>query len=70
MACDVVFYNQKEGRKPNRKEVKIMTKTEMLNFIEASGMVVNFDRKYLMRKSKDYIAGMYDSAVLYSARNT
>ena len=46
-----------------------MTKTEMLNFIETSGMVVNFDRKYLMRKSKDYISGMYDSAVLYSARN-
>ena len=24
MTYDVVFYNQKEGRKPNRKEVKIM----------------------------------------------
>lgn len=43
-----------------------MTKTEMLNFIETTGMIVNFDRKYLMRKSKDYIKGLYDGAVVYA----
>ena len=46
-----------------------MTKTEMLNFIETTGMVINFDRKYLMRKSKDYINGLYDAAILYAAKN-
>ena len=45
-----------------------MTKTEMLNFIETTGMVIDFDRKYLMRKSKDYIKGLYNSAVIYANR--
>ena len=46
-----------------------MTKTEMLNFIETTGMVINFDRKYLMRRSKDYISHLYDAAILYAAKN-
>ena len=45
-----------------------MTKTEMLNFIEKANYVVNFDRKYLMRKSKDYIKGLYDGAVIFVAK--
>ena len=45
-----------------------MTKGKMLDFIEKTGMVVNFDRKYLMRQSKTYIIGLYDAAVMYQAR--
>lgn len=45
-----------------------MTKTEMLNFIESTGMIIDFDRKYLMRKSKDYIQCLYDEAVAFAAR--
>lgn len=47
-----------------------MTKGKMLDFIESTGMVVNFDRKYLMRKSKTYIIGLYDAAVLFAARKS
>ena len=49
-------------------DIKAMTKTKMLDFIEKSGVVIDFDRKYLMRKSKDYIQGLYDAAVQYAAR--
>lgn len=45
-----------------------MTKTKMLDFIESTGMIINFDRKYLMRRSKDYIEGLYDAAVAFAAR--
>lgn len=45
-----------------------MTKEKMLNFIEATGMVIDFDRKYLMRRSKEYITGLYVSAMRYAAR--
>ena len=45
-----------------------MTKGKMLDFIEKTGMVIDFDRKYLMRRDKDYIKGLYDSAVMYQAR--
>jgi hypothetical protein len=45
-----------------------MTKSKMLDFIETTGMVIDFDRKYLMRRSKDYIRGLYDAAVAYAAK--
>ena len=46
-----------------------MTKEKMLNFIEKTGMVVDFDRKYLMRKPKKYIEGLYDAAVRFATKN-
>ena len=45
-----------------------MTKTEMINFIESTGMVANFDRKYFARLSKESIKRMYDMAVAYAAK--
>ena len=45
-----------------------MTKEKMLNFIEATGMAINFDRKYLMRHSKEYITSLYVAAMHYAAR--
>lgn len=45
-----------------------MTKERMLDFIEQTGMVIDFDRKYLMRHSKSYIIGLYDAAKAYSAK--
>ena len=50
------------------KRYTTMTKTKMLDFIESTGMVIDFDRKYLMRKSKDYIEGLYDAAIIFAAR--
>lgn len=47
-----------------------MTKEKMLNFIEATGMVINFDRKYLMRHSKEYITSLYVAAMHYAARHS
>jgi hypothetical protein len=46
-----------------------MTKNEMLDFIETTGMVIDFDRKYLMRKSKTYIADLHEAAILYAQKN-
>lgn len=45
-----------------------MTKEKMLDFIEKTGMVVDFDRKYLMRKSKESIERLYDMAIIYVQR--
>ena len=45
-----------------------MTKAKMIDFIESTGMVINFDRKYLMHQSKSYIQGLYDAAIVFSAR--
>ena len=45
-----------------------MTKEKMIDFIEKTGMVIDFDRKYLMRKSKSYIQGLYDASVVYMAK--
>lgn len=42
-----------------------MTKTMMVNEIEKSGMVINFDRKYLMKKDKEYITRLYNHCKQY-----
>ena len=61
-----------EGLKAHerKKEVKKMTKTKMLNFIESTGMVIDFDRKYLMRKSKEYIQGLYNAAIDFATKKS
>lgn len=46
-----------------------MTKAKMLDFIEKTGMVIDFDRKYLMRRSKEYIEDLYNRAINYAQRN-
>lgn len=46
-----------------------MTKTAMVNFIETTGMIINFDRKYLMRKSKADIERLYNAAIAYAEKN-
>jgi hypothetical protein len=54
---------------PNkRKEDLKMTKTEMINYIEMSNMVIDFDRKYLMRKDKGYVQDLFNKAVAYVER--
>ena len=45
-----------------------LTKTEMLDFIESTGVVIDFDRKYLMRRGKDYIEHLYQHAIAYSQK--
>lgn len=42
-----------------------MTKTAMIDVIEQSNMVVDFDRNYLMRRTKDYIASLYEHCKKY-----
>lgn len=46
-----------------------MTKKEMLDFIEKTGMVVNFDYNYLMRHSKAYVESLYNQAVKFSKKS-
>ena len=46
-----------------------MTKERMLDFIEKTGMIIDFDRKYLMRHSKTYIIGLYDAAKAYAEKS-
>ena len=45
-----------------------MTTTEMLSFIEKTGMIIDFDRNYLMRKAKDRIIDLYNRAVVYAGK--
>jgi hypothetical protein len=47
---------------------KKMTKAEMLNYIEKTGMVIDFDYKYLMRYTKDRIIDLYERAVRFAER--
>lgn len=42
-----------------------MTKAEMLEAIEKSNIVVDFDYNYLMRKSKEYIVNLYKRAIIF-----
>ena len=44
-----------------------MTKKEMLNFIEKTGIIVNFNRNYLMTLSKDTIQDYYERAKIYES---
>ena len=37
-----------------------MTKTALIDAIEKSGLVVDFDRNYLMRKDKSYLVCLYN----------
>lgn len=47
---------------------KKMTKVEMINVIEKSGMVVNFSRSYFMARPKSYVESMYLDAVAFMAQ--
>lgn len=40
-----------------------MTKAMMIDEIEKSGKVVDFDRKYLMKKDKQYLENLYSKCV-------
>ena len=37
-----------------------MTKTALIDAIEKSGLIVDFDRNYLMRKNKSYLTDLYN----------
>jgi hypothetical protein len=49
---------------------KKLTKVEMLNYIQKTGMVIDFDYKYLQRRTKDDITDLYNRAVQYAERNS
>lgn len=40
----------------------------MLKFIESTGMIIDFDQKYLMRRSKEYIQSLYNAAIDFIAK--
>lgn len=37
-----------------------MTKTALIDAIEKSGLIVDFDRNYLMRKNKSYLINLFN----------
>jgi len=45
-----------------------MTKLEMVNYIEKSGMVINFNHNRFMRMLKERVEDYYNRAVQYSNR--
>lgn len=45
-----------------------MTKKEMLQYIEKSGMVIDFSYNYLYRRDKNYIINLYNRAIKYNER--
>ena len=52
----------------NEREVKDMTKKEMIDVIEKSGMVINFSRSYFMGLLKSKVERFYNDAVAYMNR--
>lgn len=46
-----------------------MTKKEMIDVIEKSGMVINFSRSYFMARPKSFVERMYESAIAFMAKN-
>lgn len=48
---------------------KKLTKSAMLDYIEKTGMIINFDRQYLMRtRLKEDIERYYEQAQEYAKR--
>ena len=45
--------------------MKNMTKAEMIDFIETTGMIIDFDRNFLMRKLKKDIIRYYNMSIEY-----
>lgn len=46
-----------------------MTKAQMIDVIEKSGMVINFSRSYFMARPKSFVERMYESALAFMAKN-
>ena len=67
MITFVVIYNQKEGRtKPQKEKERFkMTKKEMIDYIEASGMVINFSRSYFNKMLRARVEEFYNDAVRF-----
>ena len=42
----------------------------MINFIEKTGMIINFDRNYLMKQTKDKIQDFYNRAKIYENKKS
>ena len=45
-----------------------MTKKQMIDYIEESGMIINFSRSYLMKMTRDQIEDFYTKAVRFCNR--
>lgn len=43
-----------------------LTKSAMIDYIEKTGMVIDFDRNYLLRKTRAYIVELYSRANMYA----
>lgn len=43
-----------------------LTKAQMLDYIESTGMVIDFDRNYLLRRTRTYIVELYSRANMYA----
>ena len=66
----MVLYNQKEGRtKPQKEKERFkMTKKEMIDYIEASGMVINFSRSYFNKMTRERVEEFYTKTVRFCNR--
>ena len=66
----MLLYNQKEGRtKPQKEKERFkMTKREMIDYIEASGMVINFSRSYFNKMARERVEEFYTKAVRFCNR--
>ena len=45
-----------------------MTKKEMIDYIEASGMIINFSRNYFNKMTRDRVEEFYTKAVRFCNR--
>ena len=45
-----------------------MTKAQMVEVIEKSGMVINFSKSYFMARPKSFVEKMYKDALTFMAK--
>lgn len=46
-----------------------MTKMQMIEVIEKSGIVVNFSKSYFMARPKSFVERIYEDALAFMAKN-
>ena len=63
--CYTIIRKREEQNLKKQKERFKMTKKEMIDYIEASGMVINFSRSYFNKMLRARVEEFYNDAVRF-----
>ena len=65
LKCYTIIRKREEQNLKKEKERFKMTKKEMIDYIEASGMVINFSRNYFNKILRARVEEFYNDAVRF-----